>query len=170
MKSKMIFCILVCLALLHRLPLASAQPQSSPTVQTEIASSQNITTEDVQKVARLLMSPCCWSGTADAHTSQVAYDMRAQIRAALAQGRTEKEILQAYVAQYGERILAKPTKQGFNLIAWVLPLVAIALGGFVWWRFLRRNVEVKHTPRVAANEMNDPYVQRLEKELQEFDR
>lgn len=169
MKSKMIFRILVSLALLHKLPLAWAQPQSSH-VQTKLDSTQNVTTEAVQNVARLLMAPCCWSGTADAHTSQIAYDMRAQIREALAQGRTEKEILQAYVAQYGERILAKPTKQGFNLLAWMLPFVAIAVGGFVWWRFLQRNVEVKRAPVVAAKNVNDPYVQRLEKELQEFDR
>lgn len=169
MKSKMILLMFVSIVVLHETPLARAQSQSSP-AQTVLDSSQNVTTEAVQKVARLLMSPCCWSGTADAHTSQIAYDMRAQIREALAQGGTEKEILEAYVTQYGERILARPTKQGFNLLAWVLPFFALLAGGFALWRFLRRNVEIKPAPLVTTNAVNDPYVQRLEKELHEFDR
>jgi cytochrome c-type biogenesis protein CcmH len=130
-------------------------------------STQNLSNEEVRKISGLLIAPCCWSMTADAHSSEIAHEMRAQIRTALAEGKNEKEILQAYVAQYGERILAKPTKQGFNLLAWILPFVALVIGGLVLWRFLHRHAEP--APGVMAADPNDPYAQRMEQELKEFD-
>ena len=133
-------------------------------------STQNVANDEVRKIAGLLIAPCCWSMTADAHSSQIAYDMRAQIRAALARGESEEEILQAYVVQYGERVLAKPTKQGFNLLAWILPFVALVIGSWVLWRFLHRHVEPAPAAVVMTTNRNDPYAQRLERELKEFDR
>ena len=133
-------------------------------------STQNVANDEVRKIAGLLIAPCCWSMTADAHSSQIAHDMRAQIRAALARGESEEEILQAYVVQYGERILAKPTKQGFNLLAWILPFAALVIGGWVLWRFLHRHVEPAPAPVGMTANLNDPYAQRLEQELKEFDR
>lgn len=135
-------------------------------------STRNVTDEEVRRIAGLLMAPCCWTMTADAHSSEIAYEMRAQIRAALAQGKSETEILQTYVAQYGERILAKPTKQGFNLLAWILPFVALTIGALILWRFLHRNAAPVQTPTptMMAADPNDPYAQRMERELQALDR
>ncbi len=47
------------------------------------------------------------------------------------QGKTQDQILQAMAEKYGERILSAPTKKGFNLMAWVVPFVMLALGGVV---------------------------------------
>ena len=44
-------------------------------------------------------------------------------------GKSKPEVLQAMVAQYGERILAAPTKEGFNLTAWIIPFVMLVAGG-----------------------------------------
>lgn len=167
MKNKMVFSALIVAVFQFSWALAWAHSQSRD-AQTLSGSMRNVTTEAVQRVASQLMAPCCWSGTADAHTSQIAYDMRTQIREALAQGQSEQEILQAYVATYGERILAKPTKEGFNLLAWVLPFFALLAGGYLLWRFLHRHVEPARAPVATAMNANDPYMQRLEKELQEF--
>ncbi len=43
-------------------------------------------------------------------------------------GQTKEEILKFYVDKYGETILAAPTKEGFNFLAWVLPFLALAVG------------------------------------------
>lgn len=133
-------------------------------------STRNVTNDEMRKIAGLLIAPCCWTMTADAHSSEIAYEMRAQIRDALAQGKSEEEILQAYVAQYGERILAKPTKQGFNLLAWILPFAALMIGGLLLWRFLHRHAAPLPTPVMMAADSNDPYAQRMEQELKAFDR
>ncbi len=127
--------------------------------------------EQVNKIASQLMAPCCWSETADVHQSPAAEEVKAQIRAALQQGYGEQQILDSFVAAYGERILAKPTAVGFNLLVWILPAVALALGGFAVWRYLR-HVAQPRTEIAPAQPApsDDPYVQRLERELEAFDK
>jgi cytochrome c-type biogenesis protein CcmH/NrfF len=75
------------------------------------------------------------------------------------------------VAAYGERILAKPKAVGFNLMAWILPAIAILLGGIAAWKFLRHSSQSQAEVKPAKPAPNDdPYAQRLERELEEFDK
>jgi cytochrome c-type biogenesis protein CcmH len=129
-----------------------------------------VSREQVQKIAHKLMAPCCWSGTVDEHQSPAADEIKKQIRTALQQGYTEQEILDGFVAAYGERILAKPKAVGFNLLVWILPVVAMVIGGFVAWRYLSR-VRVKTVTKSRQTEPSreEDYEQRLERELKEFD-
>jgi cytochrome c-type biogenesis protein CcmH len=99
-----------------------------------------------------------------------------EVGAMLESGKRKPEVLQAMVVKYGERILAAPTKEGFNLTAWILPFVALVVGGFIvakvisgWKQQARRTVSspaVKTEERAPA----DPYQERLERELREYDR
>jgi cytochrome c-type biogenesis protein CcmH len=130
-----------------------------------------VSLDEVNKIASKLMAPCCWSSTVNAHQSPAADEVKAQIRAALQRGYTEQQILESFVAAYGERILAKPKAVGFNLLAWILPALAILLGGIGAWKFLRHSsqpqAEIKPV-KPAPND--DPYAQRLERELEEFEK
>jgi cytochrome c-type biogenesis protein CcmH/NrfF len=54
--------------------------------------------------------------------------MKAEIRRRIAQGWTEKQILDEMVANYGSDVLSTPATHGFDLLAWALPLGAVALG------------------------------------------
>ncbi|MGE5576855.1 MAG: cytochrome c-type biogenesis protein CcmH [Syntrophothermus sp.] len=72
----------------------------------------------------------CDCGTAD--------QIRADIQKKLDQGMTKDQILASYVKTYGEKVLAAPTKKGFNLTAWVTPFVAILLGAAVIFLAIRR--------------------------------
>jgi cytochrome c-type biogenesis protein CcmH len=130
-----------------------------------------VSLDEVNKIAGKLMAPCCWSGTVDSHQSPAAEEIKMQIRAALQQGYTEKQILDSFVAAYGERILAKPKAVGFNLMAWILPAIAILLGGIGAWKFLRHSSQPQAAIKPAKPApSDDPYVQRLERELEEFDK
>jgi cytochrome c-type biogenesis protein CcmH len=125
----------------------------------------------VNKIAGKLMAPCCWSGTVDSHQSPAAEEAKAQIRAALQQGYSEQQILDSFVAAYGERILAKPKAVGFNLMAWILPAIAILLGGIAAWKFLRHSSQPQAEAKPAKPvPSDDRYAQRLERELEEFDK
>jgi cytochrome c-type biogenesis protein CcmH len=53
---------------------------------------------------------------------------RRQIRRLIARGYTERQIKDALVAQYGERVLALPKASGFNVAVYVIP-AALLLGG-----------------------------------------
>jgi len=56
----------------------------------------------------------------------------------LASGMTEQQIIDGYVAQYGQTVLSMPPKSGFNLTAWLIPFLGFALGGTVLIVFLKR--------------------------------
>jgi cytochrome c-type biogenesis protein CcmH len=50
----------------------------------------------------------------------------------LASGESVDQVVEAYVAQHGEQIRSAPKKEGFNLLAWVVPFAAIfAAGGLI---------------------------------------
>jgi len=62
---------------------------------------------------------------------QVSPAMHRDIMALVQGGYTAPEIRDAFVSVYGERALMEPTKEGFNVLAWVLPGSAIAIGAVV---------------------------------------
>ncbi len=55
--------------------------------------------------------------------------MRERIDTMLAHGMGRAEIIAYFRTQYGEKILSAPTTQGFNLLAWTMPFVALIVGG-----------------------------------------
>jgi cytochrome c-type biogenesis protein CcmH len=55
--------------------------------------------------------------------------MRSEIDSMIGRGMTRAQIIGFYRAKYGEKILSAPTTEGFNLLAWVMPFIAIVLGG-----------------------------------------
>ncbi len=98
--------------------------------------------------------------------------MTALIEQKLAQGQSEEEIIQFFVAQYGEQVLAAPPKRGFNLVAWVLPFAAILGGGGVIYIALRvwvrRGRQSQTSALAEAEEGDEEYQRQLEQELEEF--
>ena len=57
-----------------------------------------------EKIEAKLMAPCCGANPLSDHFSGPAEEMKIEIRAMLADGRSEKEILDFYVAKLGEKI------------------------------------------------------------------
>jgi cytochrome c-type biogenesis protein CcmH len=74
-----------------------------------------------------VMCPTC-NTTLDQSSSPIANRIREFIRARIAAGDCEGEIESALVDEFGDAVLASPPKRGFNLLAWVLPLAALAAG------------------------------------------
>ena len=106
------------------------------------------------------------------HVGCVREAMVALIEQKLAEGESQEEILDYFVAQYGEQVLASPPKRGFNLMAWVLPFAAILSGGGVIYVALKKWVKRgTYTPSYAAietDESDEKYQRQLEEELHEF--
>jgi cytochrome c-type biogenesis protein CcmH len=78
-----------------------------------------------------LIAPCCWSQPVSVHDSPAAQEVRQEIRAMLAAGRSRDEIFEAFVERHGIRILAEPPARGVSLWLYVLP-VALFFGSAVW--------------------------------------
>src|SRR5215472_10467222 len=60
--------------------------------------------------------------------SEMASQMRAVIRERLASGERPDQVVQYFVDKYGEWILLAPRRQGFNLLVWIMPAVALVVG------------------------------------------
>ena len=83
-----------------------------------------------------LVCPVCHE-TLDESDAPVAQQMKQEIRRRIAEGWTEKQILDEFVSNYGPGVLSTPATHGFDLLAWVLPLGgidvgALALAGGAW--------------------------------------
>jgi hypothetical protein len=51
-----------------------------------------------------------------------------EVDSLLAQGKTEQQIINAFVAKYGPAVYVEPPKKGFALLAWLMPLVYVLVG------------------------------------------
>ena len=84
--------------------------------------------EGVRRVALQLQCPVCEGETVADSPSGLATDMRGVIRTKLAAGETDQQILDDFVASYGDSILTEPPKRGISLGVWIGPIVGVALG------------------------------------------
>ncbi|HEY1253539.1 MAG TPA: cytochrome c-type biogenesis protein CcmH [Terracidiphilus sp.] len=50
----------------------------------------------------------------------------ALLRAGINAGKSDQEILDSFVAKYGAVVLAAPSKEGFDLVAWIAPFAVFA--------------------------------------------
>ena len=82
----------------------------------------------VYQLSQQLMCPVCDGQTLDQSQAQLSEDMRVVIRRKIEEGASNQQIRNYFVERYGEIVLASPDAGGFNLIAWVMP-VLIFLGG-----------------------------------------
>lgn len=130
---------------------------------TASAQGSTPTDDEVNRIAKQLYCPVCESTPLDVCPTEACRQWRDLIRTQLAEGRSEDEIKQYFVTQYGARVLSEPPNR---LASYLVPAVAILLGvlllarGFQMWM-------KPSTAEVESDEIKpvDPYVARLEEEL-----
>jgi cytochrome c-type biogenesis protein CcmH len=122
-----------------------------------------------------IMCPVCGT-TLDQSDAAIARQMKAFIARRIDAGDTKGEIRAALVDEFGERVLASPPKRGFNLLAWVLPLVGVAVGaaalGVAAWRWTgtRRHAAASVDPAANGRGPIGPELERrLDEELARFE-
>jgi cytochrome c-type biogenesis protein CcmH len=103
-------------------------------------------------------------------TSAVAEQEREFIRRQIAMGKDKQEVKDALVEQFGPGVLATPEEKGFDLAAYLVPIVLgllalTALAGAAR-RFRRRPEEAAP----AAEPLADDDARRLDAELAAYDR
>ena len=105
----------------------------------------------------------------------VAKKITAKVEKMIAQGQSKEQIIQYFVDTEGERILAAPTRKGFNLVAWILPFLAVLIGGGLVYVFLDKCLSSKNSnaPVPSASDKKKlpeaKYLDRFEKELKDFE-
>lgn len=129
----------------------------------------------VYEVASQLKCPVCQNESAADSSASIAQQMRQVVRQQLQEGKSEQQVLRYFADRYGNGILLTPPQQGFNLLAWLMPVIMLLLGmglvGFVVhdWRAQARPQLTKTGEQTDEAPLDDPeleaYREQLEREL-----
>jgi cytochrome c-type biogenesis protein CcmH len=104
-----------------------------------------------------------------------AAQMKSIIAAKLDEGWGKKQIMAYMTETYGEKVLAAPTKRGFNLTAWVTPFAVLFAGAALIWLVIGAWVQARAGSRVeelglaATRELESRYGAILDRELGEVE-
>jgi cytochrome c-type biogenesis protein CcmH len=81
-----------------------------------------------QRLERELACPVCTGESVAESNVPESRAIKAEIRDDIRAGRSDRQIRDAYVATYGERILLTPDSGGLGVIAWGLPVLVLVAG------------------------------------------
>lgn len=90
--------------------------------------------------------------------------MHADVMGLVAGGHSAQEILAAFKAVYGEKVLMAPNKSGFNLVGYTMPFVALAAGAVLVSALLKR--WKTRAPELATS---PPHIDASKEELDSLD-
>jgi cytochrome c-type biogenesis protein CcmH len=126
--------------------------------------------DQVNEIARQLYCPVCENTPLDVCPTEACRQWRALIRQMISEGRTEAEIKQYFVENYGARVLGAPPATGLNWLVYIIPPVIILAGAFFLFRALKEWTKpATASANPGASEAKpvaqDDYVTRLEEEL-----
>ncbi len=107
--------------------LAHAQPSPDPALEAR-----------VKALSSELRCLVCQNQTVEDSTSPVARDMKDQVRAQLAAGKSEAEVKTYMTDRFGDFVLYNPPFKATTVVLWAGPFVALLLAGFLLIRRLRK--------------------------------
>lgn len=81
-----------------------------------------------QRLAEGLRCPVCTSESVADSNAQTAVEMRVIIDEQIADGRSDDQIRDFFVAAYGDWIITDPPPRGRTLILWALPVAMLGIG------------------------------------------
>lgn len=125
----------------------------------------------VREVAEEFICSCGCNKLLPDCNMQCGEQLREVIAAKIREGWDKPRIAAFLVQAYGEKLLAAPTKQGFNLTAWVTPFLVLGIGALAVslvisrWRLSYR---LQAKPK-ADDAVEGRYVGRFEEELRKYD-
>ena len=93
--------------------------------------------ERILALAQALRCPACRSVSVADSPAEVSGEMYAVIVEQVRAGRSDREIIDYFVARYGEGVLLKPPARGLNLLVWIGPGLVLAAGVALIIRALR---------------------------------
>jgi cytochrome c-type biogenesis protein CcmH/NrfF len=122
------------------------------------------------EIEKQVMCPVCGTLLQLAESPQAQRE-RVFINRLIAEGKSEEQVKDALVAEYGDEVLALPPDSGFSLSAYVVPIVAFLIAvvalavGVLRWR--RAGGKDGPTPQAAGP--SDEDAERLDADLARYD-
>ena len=128
---------------------------------------RHVEEQAVYEIASQLRCVVCQNLSVADSPSEMAGQMRAVVRERLAAGDTPDQVRQYFVDRYGEWILLAPRREGFTLLVWVFPIVAVAVGlGSAYFeavdKFMNPRLDVPGGDRIVSLLNRDAKASRVE--------
>lgn len=126
----------------------------------------------VQKLGKELRCAVCQGVSIADSPASMARAQLDMVRELVSQGKSDQEIIDYFVARYGEWVLLEPPRHGFNWLVWLGPLALVAGGAFVILRQIKNAPAAANAtptpavPTAPAAEAEDPYLQAVRRELE----
>jgi len=119
-----------------------------------------------KSVETRLLAPCCWNGTLDVHESDLARELRKEIRMRLRGGESVDVVEASMVERYGDRVRAAPANEHVGVLLGAGALAAIGMAILL----LRRSVggmrlAVASAAAAGSPSPRDEWDERLDDEL-----
>jgi cytochrome c-type biogenesis protein CcmH len=113
-----------------------------------------------QEIASRLRCPVCQGLSVADSPSEMAVNMKTEVRDMLTRGYTREQIEAHFVRSYGEFVLLAPKFEGVNALVWILPIAALLVGAFAVRMKLRK---LAAAPRRENNDADLARVRELVK-------
>jgi cytochrome c-type biogenesis protein CcmH len=126
-------------------------------------------TAEISKVEKRLLAPCCYTQSIAEHGSDIAVQMRNEVAEMVADGQSEKEIVDHYRSIYGDRILIVPDgltgRILFSLPVAISILACLVL--YLCFRKMLRSGTVQRNSNVpqSRSALSDALREKIEREI-----
>ncbi|MCY4064450.1 MAG: cytochrome c-type biogenesis protein CcmH [Chloroflexi bacterium] len=129
-----------------------------------------MTDNDVIRVAERMYCPVCENIPLDDCETSACVEWKAEIRAQLAGGRSDQEVIDSFVARFGDNVVGVPQDPVLRALTVLMPLLATALaigaGVFTFRRFgAQPKLNADPLPARAGELSDEAYRQRLEDDV-----
>src|SRR3954468_3709607 len=131
------------------LPFAACAQLAQPLPEDPVANKR------AMLLAEELRCLVCQNQTiADSH-AELAVDLRRQIREQIAQGRSDRQILDYMVDRYGDFVLYRPPVKATTLVLWFGPLFLLVCGLTFLFQYLKSRRKRVEVGQLSASDLKE---------------
>ena len=95
----------------------------------------------------------CRNESIDESNAAIAKDLRILVRERLAEGDSNKEVMDFIISRYGEYVSLQPNIQGINFILWLFGPILFLIGFFTLFLFKKKSkVSINSSPLTDLEE------------------
>jgi len=113
---------------------------------------------EVLEIAKDLRCTVCQNQPVAESNADLAKDMRQIIREQLVAGKSREEIMDYFVARYGDYVLMKPPTERAGLLLWIIPPLLLISLALLSWVFLKQRSRTSPPPAAALSKQDQARV------------
>ncbi|WP_141732115.1 cytochrome c-type biogenesis protein [Oligoflexus tunisiensis] len=141
-------------------PAASEAAESNEAGYRGLLGSDKDNDGEFRDIAKELRCPTCTGLSVLDSDASFSVQIKDQVHEQMKLGKSKDDIIKYFVDRYGPWIMREPPKEGFNLLAWALP-IGLLIGGpiliwlLVWRRRVQFNAHGVRSTEALIKEMHD---------------